>query len=245
MIKMYKQMKIGLVASAVLILTGCAATDTLIEHGSLQTSTKMSNSIFLPPEATANKLIYVQVKNTSDQNIDITNLLTQDLQADGYQITNDSNKANQILQVNILQAGKSTMDNVNSMLGDGFGGAVAGAAIGAAVSSNPLAGGGIGGIIGGLAGTIADAVVKDVTYSVTTDVQISIKLPKGVIATQNVQSNLQQGTGTVSSTTYSTATNMQQYQTRVISWADKVNLSFADAAPTLEQSLAKEIANIF
>ena len=245
MIKVRRALKLGLVASAVVILSGCAATDTLIEHGSLQTSTKMSNSIFLPPQATANKLIYVEVKNTSDQTIDITSLLTQDLQAEGYQITTDPNAANQVLQVNILQAGKTNMDNVNSMLGDGFGGAVAGAAIGAAVSSNAWAGGGIGGIIGGLTGTIADAVVKDVTYSVTTDVQISIKLPKGVTATQNVQSNLQQGTGTVSSTSYSTATNMQQYQTRVISWADKVNLSFTDAAPTLEKNLAQEIAEIF
>jgi hypothetical protein len=37
---------------------------------------------------------------------------------------------------------------------------------------------------------------------------------------------------------------MQQYQTRVISYADKVNLKFSDAAPTLETSLAKEIAAI-
>ena len=60
--KVSKFIKCGVLASALLILTGCAASDALIEHGSLQTSTKMSNSIFLPPEATANKLIYVEVR---------------------------------------------------------------------------------------------------------------------------------------------------------------------------------------
>lgn len=227
------------------ILTGCAATSTLIQHGSLKTSTKMSSTIFLPPQATQNKVIYVQVKNTSDEQMDIQNLLTQDLQAKGYTITNNVSQADQVLQVNILQVGETTASNIGSMLSDGFGGAVAGAAIGAGVSSNAWAGGAAGGIIGGLTTTVANAIVKDVVYSVTTDVQISVKLPEGTKAIQNVQSALQQGTGTVSSTTYTAQTNMQQYQTRVISWADQVNLDFEDAAPVLEKNLAQSIANIF
>lgn len=243
MIKKYLKTTGGIFA--IVLLSGCAATNTLIQHGSLQTSTKMSSTIFLPPQATQNKVIYVQVKNTSDQNMDIQTLLTQDLQAKGYTIASDVNQADQVLQVNILQVGETTASNIGSMLSDGFGGAVAGAALGAGVSSNALAGGAAGGIIGGLTTTVANSLVKDVVYSVTTDVQISVKLPEGVKATQNVQSALQQGTGTVSSTTYSTQTNMQQYQTRVISWADQVNLDFEDAAPVLEKNLAQSIANIF
>ena len=225
-------------------LSGCAATSTLIDHGSLQTSTKMSASIFLPPQATENKLVYLQVKNTSDQNVEIAGLLTQDLEAEGYTLTTNPDLAYQILQVNILQAGKTTESNVNSMLSDGYGVAIAGAALGAGVSANPWEGGAIGGVIGGLTGAIADALVKDVTYSMTTDIQISVRLPTGDSVTQHVQSNLREGTGTLASSNYSTQSTMQAYQTRVVSWADKVNLSFSDAAPVLEQNLAKEIANI-
>ena len=225
-------------------LSGCAATSTLIDHGSLQTSTKMSASIFLPPQATENKLVYLQVKNTSDQNVEIAGLLTQDLEAEGYTLTTNPDLAYQILQVNILQAGKTTDSNVNSMLSDGYGVAIAGAALGAGVSANPWEGGAIGGVIGGLTGAIADALVKDVTYSMTTDIQISVRLPAGDSVTQHVQSNLREGTGTLASSSNVTQSPMQAYQTRVVSWADKVNLSFSDAAPVLEQNLAKEIANI-
>ena len=233
------------VAVSILLLSGCAATSTLIQHSSLQSSTKMSSTIFLPPQETATKLVYVQVKNTSDQEINIQPMLIKDLQARGYAITTNINAASQVLQVNILQAGETTNANVSSSLSDGFGGAVAGAALGVGLSSNPWAGGAIGGVAGGLIAAGADAIVKDVMFSVTTDVQVSVRLAPGVTATQSVQSSLKQGTGTMSTTAYTSQTTMQQYQTRIVSYADQVNLKFNEAAPVLEQNIAKSIANIF
>ncbi|WP_019250688.1 complement resistance protein TraT, partial [Yersinia pestis] len=38
--------------------------------------------------------------------------------------------------------------------------------------------------------------------------------------------------------------NKHQYQTRVVSSANKVNLKFEEARPVLEDQLAKSIANI-
>ena len=245
--KITKSMKLAILGAcgiSILSLSGCAAVSTEIQHGSLQTSTKMSSTIFLPPDATNTKLIYVQVKNTSDQNVDITNQLVTDLQAKGYTITTSPDKAYQIAQVNILQAGKSDMNSINSALSDGFGGAVAGAAIGGAVGES-WESGAIGGVIGGIGGAIMDAAITDVTYSMITDVQVSVRLPKGVTANQVVNSNMKEGTGTMVSSSYGSSTNMQQYQTRIVSYADKVNLKFPEAAPTLEANLAKEIAGIF
>lgn len=230
-----------------LFLSGCAAIDTEIQHGSLQTSTKMSNTIFLPPMASDQKNIFVEAKNTSDQDVDISSLLDQDLQAKGYTIVQDPSQANEILQVNILQAGKIEQSDLDAALADGFGGALVGATAGALVAggNDALTGAGVGALAGGAVSSLADTLVKDVTYSMITDVQVSVQLQNGQSVQQTTTSNLQQGTATQVSTTSSVQTNMQQYQTRVISYADKVNLSFDDAKPTLEQNLASEIANIF
>lgn len=244
-----KALFISAVVSAVMTLinlSGCSAIGTAIEHRNLETSTKMSKTIFLPPEATVNKFVYIQVKNTSDQEMNIQSFLAEDLQAKGYTVTKNYTQASQVIQVNILQAGKATQSNINSMLNDGYGGALAGVLAGAALNrGNPLGGGAVGGIVGGLAGATADALVKDVTYSITTDVQISIKLPKGTIATQKTEADLEQGTGTNVTTTYSGKTDKMVYQTRIISWADQVNLKFEEARPVLEKNLAQAIANIF
>src|ERR1700677_737741 len=56
---------------AIAAFSGCAAINTEINHGSLQTSTKMSNTIFLPPFPENEQLIYVEAKNTSDQDVQI------------------------------------------------------------------------------------------------------------------------------------------------------------------------------
>lgn len=233
-----------LASIAVLSLSGCAAISTEIQHGSLQTSTKMSSSIFLPPSKNP-QVIYVQVKNTTDQEISLKDQLIADLKNEGYTITADPDQAYEMVQVNVLQAGKTNMDNINAAIADGFGGAIVGAAIGVGTTSNSWAGGAVGGLVGGLASAAADAFVQDVTYSVITDVQVSDRLPKGATATQTVASHLKQGSGTVVSSNYNAASNMQQYQTRIISYADKVNLKFPDAEPALSKSLASEIAEIF
>ena len=191
------------------------------------------------------KEIFVQVKNTTDQTITVKDKLIGALQQEGFVITDNPDQAYEMVQVDVLQAGKTSMDNINSAFNDGYGGAVAGAMVGAGVSDNPWTGGAIGGIVGGLTGAAADSWITDVTYSVTTDVQVSIRLPKGATAAQTVQSNLKQGGGTVVSSKYSLSSSWQPYQTRIISYADKVNLQFADAEPILSTNLATEIANIF
>lgn len=224
-------------------LSGCAAISTEIQHHNLKVQTKMSDTIFLPPIADNQKLVYVQVKNTSDQqDLNVKELLVSDLQTKGYIVVTDPASAYEMVQVNILQVGETNRENINSAMSDGFGGILGGAALSASVTNGSLGGGAVGGIVGGIGSAVADALVKDVMYSIITDVQVSVKSESSV--QQTTKSNLQQGTATHVMQTSSQTTQWQAYQTRVISYADKVNLKFEEAEPKLTQQVADSIAGI-
>ncbi len=63
------KMKIAVAALAIgtLMLSGCSATHTAISKRNLQVQTKMSDTIFLDPVADDKRTVFVQVRNTSDQ----------------------------------------------------------------------------------------------------------------------------------------------------------------------------------
>ena len=52
---------------ALLFLSGCAASQVMISKRNLDVQTKMSESIFLDPVSPKLKVIYVEVRNTSDR----------------------------------------------------------------------------------------------------------------------------------------------------------------------------------
>ena len=244
---MKQAVKLTVLAGALSVLTGCAATQTAISHGSLQVSTKQSETIFLDPVANSQKTIFVAVKNTSDQEVEVASKLKDALKRNGYKIVASPNAAHYMLQANILTVAKMSHSASEGALGAGYGSAIAGAAVGTAVGSfaNSTAGMVGGGIAGGVIGLAADALVKDVNYTMITDLQISARVGKGIKVNEHFQSNLQNGSSTVNSQSYVTNSEYQRYRTRVVSNADKVNLKFAEARPALEQGLAKVIAGIF
>lgn len=234
-------------ASAVAVLTGCAATQTAIEHGSLKVSTKQSETIFLDPVSSAQKTVYVSVKNTSDEEIDISPQLKTALISHGYKVINNPNSAHYLLQANVLKVGKMSVAASQSALGGGYGSAIAGAVAGTAAGSLTASSTGMiaGGLAGGVIGLAADSLVKDVNYTMITDVQISERVGNGVKVNEQFQSHLKNGSSTVTSQTSSRDSQYQRYRTRVVSNADKVNLKFSDARVSLEQGLVKVISGIF
>ncbi len=236
-----------LLASAVAALTGCAATQTAIEHGSLQVSTKQSETVFLDPVSNAQKTVYVSVKNTSDEEVDIAPQLKTALSSHGYKVINNPNSAHYLLQANVLKVGKMSVAASQSALGGGYGSAIAGAVAGTAAGSFTQSSTGMiaGGLAGGVIGLAADSLVKDVNYTMITDVQISERVGKGVKVNEQFQSHLKNGSSTVTSQTSSHDSQYQRYRTRVVSNADKVNLKFSDARASLEQGLVKVISGIF
>ncbi|HGK6639197.1 TPA: complement resistance protein TraT [Legionella pneumophila] len=242
-----KMISKSLLVGAVVVLTGCAATQTALEHGSLQVSTKQSETIFLDPVSSAQKTVYVSVKNTSDEEIDIAPQLKTALSFHGYKVINNPNSAHYLLQANVLKVGKMSVAASQSALGGGYGSAIAGAVAGTAAGSLTASSTGMiaGGLAGGVIGLAADSLVKDVNYTMITDVQISERVGKGVKVNEQFQSNLKNGSSTVTSQTSSRDSQYQRYRTRVVSNADKVNLKFQDARAPLEQGLVKVISGIF
>lgn len=235
------------IAGSVAVITGCAATQTAIEHGHLETTTKLSETVFLNPVSDGQKTVFVSVKNTSDQEINIEPALKSSFKAHGYKVVNSPNGAHYLLQANVLKVGKMSVAASQSALGGGFGSALAGGAAGLALgslthNSNAMIG---GGIAGGLVGLAADSLVKDVNFTMITDVQISEKVAGGMKVREEHRASLRQGSSSSLNQVSTTDSQYQRYRVRVVSNADKVNLAFKDAVPALKAGLVKELVGIF
>jgi outer membrane lipoprotein SlyB len=211
------------VVSAVALITSCAATQTVLEHRNLDTQTAVSETIFLEPVSLEKKTIYLSVKNTSDKTLDIEPALKTALTQQGYRVVSKPLHAYYLLQTNILSVGKMSMAASQRALGGGYGSVLAGGASGAALGA--LSGDStrllVGGVTGGVVGMAADALVKDVNYTMVTDIQIS----------ERFDGHQQR--------------DYQRYRTRVVSHAERVNLSFNTARPALEAGIVKVLAGIF
>ncbi len=234
--------------SSAIMLEGCTASKNLMEHSSLKTETKMSSTIFLDPISPQQKVVLVQIRNTSDKaNFNPKNIIETKLTNSGYKVTNDPTRAHYLLQANILKVGEAKPEDINTALLGGYGASIEGAGVGAIAglySNNrmsPLT----GGLAGAAIGMVADSMVKNVTYNVITDIQISERAGKGVKVSEVNNAVLNQGTSGSKQITSSQETNWKRYQTRVISSANKVNLSFEDAEPALSESIAQSVSGIF
>ncbi|MCL1985201.1 MAG: complement resistance protein TraT, partial [Betaproteobacteria bacterium] len=106
-----------------------------------------------------------------------------------------------------------------------------------------LTGGLIGGAAAGIVDVAVNSAVKDVTYSMITDVMVSEKAGKDVSETR--QSNIASGRGSTVSQHMDKKSGRVRYATRIGTSANKVNLTFEEAQPTIEENLARSIAGIF
>lgn len=230
-----------LIISTVILLTGCSSVNTIVKKRNLEVQTQMSETIWLNPEFIGDKTVFVQVKNTTPKTLTIEQRIKTLLMSKGYKITTDPKKANYWLQANILKLNKEDLRNSNpaeaGLMGAGVGGALGAYNTGSVNSAIGL------GLVGGVVATAADALVEDVYYVMVTDIVISEKTNKKVTI-DNVNL-IKQGTRGVAATTSVNSGNMNKYQTRVVSTANKVNLKFEEATPLLEVELINSISNIF
>lgn len=228
-------------------LTSCAATQTVIEHRNLETVTRLSQTIFLDPVSNAQKTIFIDVKNTSEQSLNLKTPLSAAFKAKGYQVLNNPNAAHYWLQANIKTVGKmSESASQNALLG-GYGSVLATAGAGVALGSlsdsrNTMI---ASGLAGGVIGLAADALIKNVNYTMIIDVQISERMGKGNRIQESYHANLSQGTSSVTTQTSNKQTSYQKYRTRVVSNANQVNLSFEKAKDSLTNGLVKTLSGIF
>ena len=239
----------GSILAVGLGLSGCSAMNTAIKKKDLDVQTKMSETIFLEPCSPEEKIVYFDIRNTSDKDINIKATVEAAFKNRGYKITQDPKKARYMLQGNILKVGKSDLRESKSFLGTGFGAGLSGAALGAA-SGYGLTGssrtGAALGLAGAALGFVGDALVKDVFYVMVTDLQIRERPLDGEVITQTQEADLAQGSSSkVKQDIKGGKVKWKTYRTRIVSTANKMNLEFAEAQPVLESALSRSMSGIF
>jgi len=246
--KLLKQyLLILILATGMSSLIGCQTTSKIIKHGKLEVETKMSETIFLDPIEDEKKTVLLQIRNTSDKSgLDVESKIRLAIENKGYTIVNSPKQANIMIQANILQVGKSTLENPFEALSGGYGSGLEGFATGAALAG---ATGGSGrsmlgiGLLAGIGNTVLDAAVEVVNFTMTTDLQISEKAD-GEYVSESSDANLKQGTSGYKKSTWKKKTNWKKYQTRIMSAAKKTNLKFEEAEPKLTEGLVKSISGL-
>lgn len=244
---------VGWAVLFVLVLSGCAAVHTSVAKKDLDVQTKMSDTVFLDPVEPDKRIIYMNIRNTSDKsNFDVTGTVARALEARGYRISNNPKEAHYWLQVNVLSVDKASPTAAESALRAGYGGSGAmGTAVGVAAGAamDGWTGAGIGGLAGAVAFTAVDALagaaVKDVTFMAITDIEIAEKVEDGVIIREDRKQDAKQGIGGARRQTSTKVSNMNKYRTRIVSTANKANLQYEEAAPELTNGLARSISGLF
>ena len=232
---------------SILSLTGCNTTTKLIKHGKLEVQTKMSDTIFLDPIEDNKKIVLLQIRNTTDKSgLDIASQVKSALEGKGYRVVTDPKLASVMIQANILQVGKSTLEDPFQLLSGGYGSGLAGFGTGAALSG-ALGGSGrsmLGvGLLAGVGNSILDAAVEVVNFTMITDLQISEKA-SGAYVDESSDASLKQGTSGYKKSAWKEKTNWKKYQTRIMSVAKKTNLKFEEAELELISGLVSSISGL-
>ncbi len=226
-----------------LIVSSCSGVNTLLKKKNLDVQTKMSHTIFLNPVAPDKKIIYLNIRNTSDKKLNIVSKIKNILIAKKYIITNNPEQANFILQTNILSVAKTDLQQANSALAGAVKGGVTGGVLSSGSDSNSKKN---AVLFGAAVGFLSNAIVKDTVYTMVTDVQIREKSATSELINQHQKSNISQGsTSTIIQKITNNKVNWKIYSSRIVSIANQSNLDFITAKEKLEQGLIHVIAGTF
>jgi hypothetical protein len=246
--KWMRTFKIFTLGMVMLGLTGCAAMHTSIAKKDLDVQTKLSTSIFVDPVPKEKRKIYLEVRSAVmefDRNAFRTALHNQIGQSgNGYTFTEDPEEAQYTMSVFVRQLEKASPSAAENALRSGYEGVAIGAAASYATGGS-YRGAAAAGLVGGLVSTAADAFVKDVTYLLVADIQIQERAKKGVIVRKDSKVNAKISDDGATTTTYSEASNLKEYRTRVVTTANKANLELAEAQPLMFDKTAYAMASFF
>ncbi|WP_341666017.1 complement resistance protein TraT [Vibrio sp.] len=81
----------------------------------------MSETVWLDPVGDDKRTIFVQVRNTTDKDIDIIDALSKKLTNKGYRVIQDPKKAHYWIQTNILKLDKMDLREAQGFLSSGYG----------------------------------------------------------------------------------------------------------------------------
>jgi hypothetical protein len=231
-------------------LGGCASLYTRISKGELRVESQMSDTVFLDPLSPADRIVFVDVRNTTGKTgLDsVHGTLLGVFQRRGYEVTTDPTKARVMVQVNFLSMERTSEGAARSALDGGYGspagfelGAL-GAAIGSGGNDKNTTGAVGGALLGGLIGTLFDANTHDVTYAMVSDIQLSMRSDKDL--TYKGKQNLSQGSSGSEVVKYDRKLPWIRYRTRVVTTANKVNLELNEAVPAMSGDLANTLGGL-
>lgn len=204
-----------------------------------------SNNFFLPPST--EKTVFIQARNSSDNQEVSFHDLSARISAKGYQVVNDPDRAHYVVLANIVYCNITKPEMpVEAMVASGYGsafntamGAMQGltsmasmagpyGAIGSAAASAGLSAiQGIGDLFS--SSSSAPKMPDDVNYACVADVQITEQ------TTRQLPSGMKTGSGQEAGV----------YQTRLAADVHQKKLDEAEATPLLQQKLSAAVAGNF
>ena len=204
-----------------------------------------SNNFFLPPST--EKTVFIQARNSSDNQEVSFHDLSARISAKGYQVVNDPDRAHYVVLANIVYCNITKPEMpVEAMVASGYGSAF-NSAMGAMQGLTSMASmAGPYGAIGGAAASAGLSAIQgigdlfsssssapkmpdDVNYACVADVQISEQ------TTGQLPSGMKTGSGQEAGV----------YQTRLAADVHQKKLDEAEATPLLQQKLSAAVAGNF
>ncbi len=233
----------------VFLIGGCAAMSTALRHKDLSVQAKPAETVFRKPVPAAQKTVWIEQSDTSGMDVKLGDLPVL-LNAKGYKVVLDPEKANIWFQTNVRYLGDASTPAIQEAMHASYGGPLTGAVTGAIAGgvfgdspNAPIAGGFVGGLLGQAAEWIAGELVKKVVYAVIVDVQISEKSGRPVSERQTA--NIQQGTGSaIQQDTGTYASDRNLYRNRVSATATQVNLDLETAKSALVKRITESLAGM-
>jgi len=246
--KWNKLLKLSVVGLIILTLASCSAIHTSVAKRDLDVQTKISTSIFVDPVPAKQRKIYLEVRSAVMEfdRISFRKAISKQLvnSGNGYTLTDNPEKSQYRMSVFVRNLEKTTPEAAASALGAGFQGAGIGAAAAAATGSS-YRGAAAAGLVVGLTSTVANAFVQDVVYLLVADIQIKERAKKGVIVRRDSKVNSKISDDGATTQTYSEATNLKEYRTRVVTTANKANLELEEAQPLMFDKTAYAMSAFF
>jgi hypothetical protein len=238
-------MKKVLISVALMSLTSCAAVYNRTYNDELVVKTRVSQDLVLDPVADEQKTVWVDVRNTSDNPaFSVKSDVLTRLADSGYKIVSDPKKANFWLQANIQHLEKvsdaSQGKFYNSVTEGAMLGGVTGAMAGRGRGSGPMVLAALGGAaLGGL----LDYNSQNIKYATLVNVVISEKI-QGSGAQESSEQKI--ATGSSGSKTITATRNLEynKYNVKIISTAEKVNLTESEATSAMRKGIVSAISNI-
>jgi hypothetical protein len=218
-------------------LSGCATMRMHMRYGSLQSDTKVSESIFLELRTELPPTVYLAETASAGSAISVRPSLDDALAASGYVVVDDPDSATYVMQINHRQLIETEL-SADQTLGDVLSGAFS-AGFGAGLAVDILGGSGDAaagaGLAVGIVSFIADAHTKHIAHVLTTDVRLTETVPGA---------DGPAGLHVLYPSPVGRGTQRAYHDVQIASGASKVNLRRGEAQPAIVHRLAETLAKL-